>query len=63
MRNTIAILITTLAATSAITIIELYALSRGIDGVALAAAISAIAGIGGWLIPAPWKQKKEDKHD
>jgi hypothetical protein len=57
MRNTIAILVVALVAVSAITGIEFYALSKGIDGVALAAAISAIAGIGGWLIPSPWRKK------
>jgi hypothetical protein len=57
MRNTIAIFVIAFVAISAITTIELYALSKGVDGVALAATISAIAGIGGWLIPAPWRKK------
>ena len=33
-----------------VTALEIYALSRGIDGTALAAAVAVIAGLGGYVV-------------
>jgi len=41
-----------------ITILEVYALSQGINGVLLTTTIAAIAGLGGWVIPNPFTKKE-----
>ncbi len=33
--------------------VEVYALSQGINGVLLTGALAIIAGLAGWVIPAP----------
>ena len=40
-----------------VTIIEVYAISQGIDGTALAAVVAALTGLGGYAIG---KKKKEE---
>jgi len=51
--------ITTVAAIMAIVIIELKAISMGIDGVMLGATIAALAGLGGYELKA-FREKKEE---
>lgn len=34
-------------------VVELYALSQGIDGFLLTAVIGVIAGLAGWVVPQP----------
>ena len=59
------VLIISLSGIGGIIFLEALALRAGIDGIALNAAIGAIAGIigglAGWLIPAPHKQRKDRK--
>lgn len=38
-----------LSAIASITVLELYALSQGIDGTLLSAAVAVIAGLGGYI--------------
>lgn len=40
-----------MAAIAAITTLELFALSQGIDGILLTAVIATIAGLAGWVSP------------
>ena len=42
-----------IAAISALTIIELYALSKGINGTLMMIIIACIAGLAGWVMPQP----------
>lgn len=37
----------------AIAVMQMYALSQGIDGVLLTTTIAIVAGLGGWVIPTP----------
>ena len=41
----------------ALAVIEVYALSKGIDGTLMTIVVAAIAGIGGYLLPSPLKLK------
>ncbi len=34
-------------------VVEVYALSQGVNGVLLTAVIGVIAGLAGWVIPSP----------
>ncbi len=45
------------AAIVALTIIEIYALSQGINGTLLLLVMSVIAGLAGWIIPTPYSLK------
>ena len=38
----------------ALTVIEIYALSQGINGTLLLLIMSIIAGLAGWIIPTPY---------
>ena len=40
-------------AIGAITILEVYALSQGINGVLLTGVIAIVAGLAGWMAPQP----------
>ena len=46
-----------IAAIIALTIIEIYALSKGINGTLLLLVMSVIAGFAGWIIPTPYSLK------
>lgn len=48
---------TVITAIICIAVLEAIALLKGIDGAALAAGIAVIAGLGGWALPAPRRQK------
>ena len=43
-----------ISAIVALTIIEVVALSKGINGTLLLLTMSAIAGLAGWIIPTPY---------
>ncbi len=43
-----------IAAIIALTIIQIYALSQGINGTLLLLVMSMIAGLAGWIIPTPY---------
>ena len=43
-----------IAAITALTIIQIYALSQGINGTLLLLVMSMIAGLAGWIIPTPY---------
>ena len=45
------------AAIVALTVIEIYALSVGINGTLLILVLSIIAGLAGWIIPTPYSLK------
>ncbi len=45
------------AAIAAMTAIEIYALSVGINGTLLILVLSIIAGLAGWIIPTPYSLK------
>jgi len=49
--------LSTITAIICITIVEIYALSQGIDGVALSTSIGIIAGLGGYAL----KNHQEDE--
>jgi len=40
-------------AIASLTIMELYALSKGINGTMFSVIIAAVAGLGGWSLPQP----------
>lgn len=42
-----------IAAIASIVVLEAIALLKGIDGLILTTVIAAIAGLAGWIIPAP----------
>ena len=46
-----------IAAIIALTIIQIYALSQGINGTLLLLVMSMIAGLAGWIIPTPYSLK------
>jgi len=50
MKKVVCEMIVTVFAIGAITTLELYALSKGINGVALAGSIGAVCGLGGYEI-------------
>lgn len=55
-------IIATITAIICITILEIFAMSQGINGVALAGACTVIAGLGGWQASKATKKKPpEDK--
>lgn len=48
-----------LSAMGLITILEVFALSKGINGVLLTSVIALLAGLAGWIAPVPKLLKTE----